>query len=41
MMMLERDRLGRVTTLREGIIAGFLRDGVFYTREQAALALSH
>jgi hypothetical protein len=37
----ERNRQGKVMKVREGIIAGFLRDGVFYTREQAALALSH
>ena len=40
-LVLERNRQGRVTTVREGIIAGFLRHGVFYTREQAALAYSH
>lgn len=35
-----RDRTGRVMTARPGVIAGFLRDGLFYTREQAARALT-
>ena len=39
-LVVDRDSRGRVTSVRAGIIAGFLRDGVFYTREQAALALS-
>jgi len=32
----ERDRSGRVVAVRPSIIAGFLRDGRFYTREEAA-----
>jgi hypothetical protein len=40
-LVLERNRQGKVTTVREGIIAGFLRHGFFYTREQAALVLTH
>ena len=36
-----RDPYGRVTRTQPGIVAGFLRDGQFYTREQAAHALSH
>ena len=40
-LVLERDRQGKVMTVRAGIIAGFLRHGVFYTREQAVLAFSH
>ena len=32
----ERDGDGRVTAIRDGIIAGFVRDDVFYTRAQAA-----
>jgi hypothetical protein len=32
----ERDAEGRVTALRADIESGFVRDGVFYTREQAA-----
>jgi hypothetical protein len=38
-LVVKRDPHGRVTTVKAGIIAGFLHDGVFYTREQAALAL--
>lgn len=30
------DAQGRPAALRPGIVAGFLRDGRFYTREQAA-----
>lgn len=33
----ERDARGRVVKARPGIIAGFLRGGCFYTRDQAAL----
>lgn len=36
-LVVKRQQQGRVTAVRDGIIAGFLRDGVFYTREQAAL----
>ena len=32
----ERDRDGHVTRTHAGIIAGFLRDGRFFTREEAA-----
>lgn len=32
----ECDDEGRVCAVRSGIIAGFVRDQVFYTREQAA-----
>jgi hypothetical protein len=35
-----RDGAGRACALNPGIVAGFLRDGVFYTREQAA-SLAH
>lgn len=35
-----RDHGGRVTAVRPGVIAGFVRDGDFYTREQAARALA-
>ena len=31
-----RDGEGRVTAIRDDIVAGFVRDDVFYTREQAA-----
>ena len=40
-LVTQRNARGSVTAVRTGIIAGFLRYGVFYTREQAALALSH
>lgn len=36
-----RDSSGRVLTARKGIIAGFLLDGCFYTRAQAAEMLKH
>ncbi len=37
----ERNPDGRVTRTRPGIIAGFLRDGRFFTREQAARLAAH
>ena len=40
-LVTQRNARGSVTAVRTRIIAGFLREGVFYTREQAALALSH
>jgi hypothetical protein len=36
-----RDGCGRVTKVRAGVVAGFLRNGRFYTREEAAQAVSH
>lgn len=36
-----RDRQGRVRSVRPGVIAGFVLDGRFYTREQAARAVLH
>jgi hypothetical protein len=36
----ERDRSGRVVTVKSSIIAGFIRNGVFYTREQASCLCS-
>ncbi len=36
--VLQRDAAGRTTALKPSIIAGFVRDGDFYTREQAAEA---
>jgi hypothetical protein len=33
-----RDTAGRVSAVKKSIIAGFIRDGFFYTREQAAAA---
>jgi hypothetical protein len=32
----ERDISGKVVAVKSSIIAGFIRDGVFYTREQAS-----
>jgi hypothetical protein len=34
-----RTPLGRVSAVKETIVAGFIRAGCFYTREQVALAL--
>ena len=31
-----RDEAGRIVALQDSVIAGFVRDGTFYTREQAA-----
>jgi hypothetical protein len=31
-----RDAGGSIIALKDSIVAGFVRDGVFYTREQAA-----
>jgi hypothetical protein len=35
-LVLARDRHGRVSRVEGSIVAGFLREGVFYTRAQAA-----
>jgi hypothetical protein len=37
--IVSRDDNGRVRSLKGSVIAGFLRDGRFYTREQAAQLL--
>lgn len=37
----ERDASGRVMAVKNSVIAGFLRDGLFFTREQAAKAVAH
>jgi hypothetical protein len=36
--VVERDTQGRVSALKDTVIAGFIRGGLFYTREQAAAA---
>ena len=36
-----RDPSGRIAALKNTVIAGFLHQGRFYTREQAARAVSH
>ena len=35
-LIVERDEDGLVTRIREQVVAGFLRDGQFYTRDEAA-----
>jgi hypothetical protein len=35
-LVLARDRYGRASRVIGSIIAGFLRDGIFYTRAQAS-----
>lgn len=35
-LVVERTPLGRVTAVCECVVAGFIRDGIFYTREQVA-----
>lgn len=37
----QKDAAGHVTKVRAGVIAGFLRNDRFYTREEAVKALSH
>ena len=37
--VMQRDAAGRPSALRHSVIAGFVRDGLFYTREEAAAAL--
>ena len=36
--VVQRDTTGRVSAIKDTVIAGFLRNGLFYTREQAAAA---
>ena len=37
--VMQRDTSGRVVVAKDSVIAGFLYQGEFYTREQAALAV--
>jgi len=37
--LVQRDTAGRVKAIKATIIAGFVREGLFYTREEAAAAL--
>jgi hypothetical protein len=37
--VVQRDATGRVSAIKDTVIAGFLRNGRFFTREQAAAAL--
>jgi hypothetical protein len=39
--VVQRDAAGRVRAIKDSVIAGFVRDGRFYTREQAAAAALH
>lgn len=39
--VVERDEDGRPTAVKGSVVAGFLRDGRFFTREQAAAAAYH
>ncbi len=39
-LVVERNACGKVSSIKGSIVAGFLRDGRFYTREQAAKAVS-
>lgn len=34
--VVERDAAGRITALRDGIVAGFMRQGRFFTRSELA-----
>ena len=38
-LVMQRDPSGRVVVAKDSVIAGFLYQGEFYTREQAALAV--
>jgi hypothetical protein len=37
--VVQRDTMGRVSAIKDSVIAGFVRNGLFFTREQAAAAL--
>lgn len=39
--IIKRDKSGKVCTVKDSVIAGFIRDGYFYTREQAAQYFRH
>ncbi len=39
-LVVKRNARGRVSSVKRSVIAGFLRDGRFYTREQAAAAFT-
>jgi hypothetical protein len=40
LLVMERTPAGAVTVAKETVTAGFLREGQFYTREQAAAAVA-
>lgn len=35
-LIMSRDAAGKSTAVKSSVVAGFVRDGLFYTREQAA-----
>jgi len=37
--VVQRDTSGRISAIKNTVIAGFVRNGMFYTREEAAAAL--
>ena len=39
--VMQRGPFGRVIAVKPSIVSGFIRNGRFYTREQAVRALSH
>ena len=39
-LILARDNDGRVVSIKETVICGFVKDDVFYTRDQAALLVN-
>ncbi|HSO82645.1 hypothetical protein [Thiocapsa sp.] len=39
--VLDRDHEGHVISTRQGIVSGFIRDGRFYTLEEAITATAH
>lgn len=40
-LVIERDASGRSTAVKHSVVAGFVCDGKFYTREQAAQSLAN
>jgi hypothetical protein len=38
-LVVARGEAGRVAAVKASVVAGFIRDGLFYTREQAAQAV--
>ncbi len=39
-LVLERDRNGKIMAAKPSVISGFVRDGRFYTRDEAATCVS-
>jgi len=39
-LVVERDANGRAAAVKAGVVAGFARDGRFYTREEAARCMT-